>query len=62
MDQPVDEAVPDKNQGTGNGLLPVTEVQRAVCENPRNWREATAIEKKGMSIFLPIYIIVILWL
>lgn len=25
MDQPVDEAVPDKNQGTGNGLLPVTE-------------------------------------
>lgn len=46
MDQPVDEAVPDKNQGTGNGLLPVTEVQRAVCENPRNWREATVIEKK----------------
>lgn len=26
MDQPVDEAVPNKNQGTGNGLLPVTEV------------------------------------
>lgn len=47
MDQPVDEAVPDKNQGTGNGLLPVTEVQRVVYENPRNWREATAIEKKG---------------
>lgn len=47
MDQPVEEAESGKNQGTGNSLLPVTEIQRAVYENPRNWKEKTAIERKG---------------
>lgn len=32
--QPVEEAVPGKNRGTGNGLLAVTEFQRAVCGTP----------------------------
>lgn len=43
----MEEAASCKNQGTGNSLLPVTEIQRAVYKNSRNWRERTAIERKG---------------
>ena len=45
----MEEAASCKNQGTGNSLLMVTEIQRAVYENPRNWRERTAIERTAIE-------------